>query len=106
MKRITIPGFRPGKLTYRETQLKDVIVVGQRVYQVKKRYPDGTICELYERTWFRNNWIVVRFRIWQAKAFTLLALRKSLSACQKAFVRLSQFFVGSVLRFVSSRDSQ
>lgn len=72
-------GFRPGKLPFRETQLKNVIVVGTRVYQVKKRYADGTVCELYARTWFRNNLIVARFYLWK---FTQ-ALKKFLSIGQK-----------------------
>jgi hypothetical protein len=87
MKRISIKGFRPGKLTYRDTPLKNVIVVGQRVYQVKKRYTDGTILELYPRTWFRNNLIVVRFYLWRVKGAILQAWKKLSQTFLKAFVR-------------------
>lgn len=73
-------GFRPGNIPYQETVLKDVISVGGRVYQVKRRYADGSICELYKRTWLRNQWLVVKFYGWRIKTSIhrlFLSLRKS-----------------------------
>jgi hypothetical protein len=61
-------GFRNGNIPYQATVLKDVISVGGRVYQIKKQYPDGTICELYKRTWFRNQWIVAKFYAWKVSS--------------------------------------
>jgi hypothetical protein len=73
-------GFRNGNIPYQTTVLKDVISVGGRVYQIKKRFPDGTICELYARTWFRNNLIVARFYFWKMKVSIARFSLKLLSA--------------------------
>lgn len=59
-------GFQAGNIPFRETPLKDVVILGSgRVYQVKNRDASGEIVSLYPRTWYRNNLIVIRFFIWR-----------------------------------------
>lgn len=64
-QRLTSKGFRAGHLAYKETPLKDVILVGQLAYQVKSRDRDGKVQSLYPRTRYRRNLILARFYLWR-----------------------------------------
>lgn len=79
-------GFQSGHVPVRETPLKDVVIVGkERVYQVKRRDSKGAIVELYPRTWYRNNLIVIRFFIWRLTSPITRFFSETLSRAGRLF---------------------